>query len=715
MPDPSPTGTTNSTINNFIGNSPDINEKTLEVENRVITDVNQAILVCETMINDWKKGIINSARITAKINGERPYNQRKLENAGKGWKTNISTGFLATECRKVAPRLYMPLKTAKYLTASTLPEGWPDGEKKTGVYRQAITETIRSWPKFNFYIRGKAREVAYFGYAFDVFFDQYEWRPTLMRMDKGFVPQGTEVMEPEFPFFMAKWDYRPDELLRLLKANVDAGRDEWKKQAVVQAINGSNVVPVDATYPQARSYEELIRQATWTFTYAKGAKVIQAWHLFVKEVTGKVSHYIMLGSQTGVTASNQTTDQTANGRLLYENLDQYESMEEAVNATVFDFGDGTIHGSWGIGQILYDLSVQVEKVRCDSVDNMRMTNKMKLQVPDAKNVNDVKLNVTSDMMIVSGAQFAGNTAAMPQDISGYELLDQKLSQIAREKIGSFIPPIPLQPSDIKAAQINAKVSDEKELQVDSLECWLIQNAPTIKNMSKRLLDPQSPDPVAKKLRAKLVGNGSPEAPGILTEEEVEKLIESTCSQSIASFTEYAAQQRGLFAASVMNNPLFRQSSLARVMAEGAGDERFVQSIVLPEGDQSEQIAAQHDQLVENASMFIGQPTPILTSDNDWVHMQTLKPGLMQTLQAGDYQKAQIALQHYSAHWAQGVNKKTIPDDQINSEKAFIASAEKTIEALQQKAQIAQQHQQAGLPVPQPGAQPLPDPNAPQQG
>jgi len=693
MPDLSPPGTTNQSINNFIGNSPDVSDS-LEVENRVISDVNQAVLACETMINDWKKGIINSARITAKINGERPYNQKKLENAGKGWKTNISTGFLATECRMVSPRLYMPLKTAKYLTAASLPEGWPDGEKKTGVFREAITETIRSWPKWNFYVRGKAREVSHFGFAFDCFFDEYEWRPSLLRMDKGFVPQGAEVMdEPEF--FMAKWDYKPSELLARLKANQDAGRDEWKKANVVQAINGAMPPPVDATYPQARAYEELIRQATWTFTYAKGAKLIHAWHLFVKEVTGKVSHYIVLGNQANMVASSQTGNPTDEARLLYENLDQYDSMSDAVNTTVFDFGDGTVHGVWGAGQILYDLSVQVEKIRCDSVDNMRMTNKMKLQVPDAKNVNDVKLNVTSDMMIVSGAQFAGNSAAMPQDISGYELLDQKLSQIAREKIGSFIPPIPLQPSDIKAAQINAKVSDQKELQEDMLECFLIQISFWIKNITKRLMNPLSPDPVAKKLQKKLVGNGSPESPGILTDEEVNLLIESTTSKSIAQFTEYAAQQRGQFCASVMGNPLFKQTGLARVMAEGAGDETFVQSIVLPEGDQTDQIRAQRQQLLENASLALGQPTPILPDDNDWVHMQTLKPSLTQVAQSGNVQLAQLGLQHYAAHWSQGVNKKTIPKDQINSEKAFIASMEEMIKVQTEKQQLAQQHQQAG--------------------
>src|SRR5581483_5830708 len=107
---------------------------------------------------------------------------------------------------------------------------------KSEFFRQTITEAIRTWPKFNFYIRGLAREVGVFGFGFNAWFDEWEWRPTLLRMDKGFVPQGTEVMDLEPQFFMAKYDYSPNELLELLKAGVDAGRDEWKKDNVVLAI-----------------------------------------------------------------------------------------------------------------------------------------------------------------------------------------------------------------------------------------------------------------------------------------------------------------------------------------------------------------------------------------------------------------------------------------------------------------------------------------------
>lgn len=676
---------TNNVLQDATGNTPEVSETT-EVENRTISSIDQAFSVCETLVNDWKKGILNAARITSKLNGERPYNQKKLKDTEKGWKSNVSTGFLATECSKVLPRFYMPLKTAKYLTAAQLPAGHPNGDQKTQHFRQVITDAFRSWSKFNFYIRGKSREVGIFGFAFDAWFDEYDWRPTLLRMDKGFVPQGTEIME-EPQFFMAKWDYKPSELLDLLRKNAEAGRDEWKKENVVQAVNAAFPPPVDSTYPEARSYEDLVRQATWGYSYTKGAKVIRTWHLFSKESSGAVSHYVLL-ADSGGTSSNSSGNPAQAARLLYENLDQYESMSDAVKSTVFDYGDGTVHGSWGAGQILFDLAVQVEKVRCDSIDNIRLTNKVKAQVPDGKNVNDVKLTVNDQMIIVSGAQFAGNTAGIACDIEGYELLDQKLTQIAQQKIGAFVPPIPLQPSDIKAAQINAAMSKEKELQEALLENWLIQFAEVMQTVTKRLCNPESPDPTAQKTYAKLMEK--------LTPEEIVMLAAQFPVQSVMDFTEFRAQQRGTFAASVVNNPLFRQSIVARTMAEGAGDERFVESIVIPDGDGTEVAAATRQQKLECAAMANGDPVEVLPSDNDWVHMQALKSKINEKLMSdgANIGYAKLELQHYAAHWAQGVNKKTLPKEAINEEKQFISVAEKTIAALEEKAMIAQQTQQA---------------------
>lgn len=649
-----------------MGNSPDVKEGSLE-ESRVVTSGKQAFDICERLVEDWDKGITNAAQITAKLNGDRPYNARTLKNQGKAWKTNISTGFLATECGKIPPRFYMPVTQAKYLTAAQLPVGWPNGVEKTQYFREELTQAIRGWKKWNFFMRGLAREVGIFGIGYAAYFDKYEWRPSLIRMDKGFVPTGTEIMDEEIAFFCVKWDYKPAELLSLLRKNKEAGLKDWNENTVVKAVNDAAPIAADASNSEQRSYEELIRQSVQDFSYAKGTKLVQTYHLFAREYSGKVSHYI-------VTRDSQ--------KILFKKEDAYDQMGHVCVPLVFDYGDGTIQGSWGGGQILYDMAVQVEKIRNDSIDNLRNQNKLKIQVADAKDANGVKLTVNDTMMIVSGGQFNGAAAALPQNVDGYMSLDVQLTRLAQEKIGAYVPPIPLSPSDIKAAQVNAAMMKEQELQQALLDNWLMQVAQLINTMTLRLTDPASPDPVAQKLRSRLLEN--------LTEEEINILVNQPTIQTITDFTPFAAQQRALFAASKANNPLYNQRALELVQAEAAGGMQFAENVLLPEGDQSLVLEAQRQQTLENAAMIQLMPVPVLPQDNDWVHAQTMEQGLIQMIEAGNVQVAQIGLQHYAAHYAQGVAKKQWPKDQINTTKQKIAQMEKAINEMAAQQQAQQQ-------------------------
>jgi hypothetical protein len=142
--------------------------------------------------------------------------------------------------------------------------------------------------------------------------------------------------------------------------------------------------------------------------------------------------------------------------------------------------------------------------------------------------------------------------------------------------------------------------------------------------------------------------------------------------------------------------MFNQVAVARFMAEGAGDEAFVAAILQPDGDESTKVAAERAQTIESTTLNTGRPLPVLQSDNDWHHMQALKPEIQQELTSGqpNIPVVEIKLQHYAGHWSQGVAKKTLPKDQINAEKQWIAEAEKAIAALKENAMIQQQRQQA---------------------
>ena len=703
MPDenlpPNTPGQSHDGYSTDFGNAPLVNPESLEPENRVVSSVDQALAITQSMEWDANLLIRNAAKITSLKQGAKPYNSTKLQNQQKAWKTNVSTGAYSTVLTRVAPRLYMPLKQASSLTAACLPSGWIDGENKASFFQETITEAIRSWPRWNWFITGIAKEVVDYGYTFGAFTDPIEWRPHLVRMDRGFVPRGSEIMDLELPFFEIKWDYKPDELLSVAKQAIMAGSTGWEKDAVAQACQWAKLPSAANTPPtEWRKWEELVAEQVWNTTYKKGYRIIETKHLFALEATGKVSHYILW------------PDGTEGNQLLFEHQDAYESMAQVVTPIVFGWGDGTIHGSWGAGHLLYDLGRLVEKIRCDMVDNLRNANKQRLQVNDPKDINDVKQVVNDTEIILSGAQFAQNMGGITQNVDSYITLNNFMTQFMEQKVGAYIPPV--QSPDVTAAQINASVAQEQELNTDAIETFLSQMAHLIAAMTKRLLAQGNPDPIAQMVQQKLSTR--------LTADEINMLMDQPVVRSVIEFTPVVAQGKALFARQVLGNQLFYQNKLARLIAQGVpgGGTRLADDVVIPDGDTQQVAAQQRQQMLENTAMLMGQNIPVLTTDNHYVHMQTLKQPLTQAIQGGMVGPATAGLQHYTAHWTAGVATKTLPDQAINSEKQFIAQAQQALQQIQlaqQQQQQLQAAQQQGIqPQQGPGTQPVFAPTQPQQ-
>jgi hypothetical protein len=656
-------------------------KKDLTSETRAISSVNQGISVCRKLIEDAKTLIDNAAVTTAHINGKRPRNIRDDANKAKSHKSNVNTGALATVCSKIPPRFYMPIKTSKYLVAGALSASIEGAISKTEFFREKVTKRIRRWKKWHFFMQGLSTEVGLNGYAFPCFFDEYDWKPKLIRQDKGFIPIGTELLDSDVPFFAVKWNYRPDELLSLARAAADKGKTTWKKGAIRKAVE--DAAPLDKhTGPgNSRTQEDLIRQASTASSFVKGAKQIPTFHLFAKESTGKISHTIYLDTGSGDTGHDDDND----SRLLYEKLDRFSCMDDITSAMVFQFGNGTIHGSLGAGHILFDMSIQVELTRNESFDNLKMSNKLKLQVADGKDINMVKATVLDEKVIVSGATYAGANAALPVSVEGFISLDQQMTRLMEEKVGAFLPPAVIPGTSPTATQINVQTAREEEIRNAMLDNWLTQIAQLTYMMAKRLCNPKSHHEEAVALLKELKDR--------LSDEEIKELVEDCALQNILEFTEIVSQRRAQFAITVRGNQYYDQAEVERLICESAVGTLLTQSLMPAKQDQSVVDQAKRQQLLENSALVDKQDVPVVGIDNDYVHMETMKQPLVLAIQSGSVEVAQLGLKHYQAHYDQWIKKKGEPKDQKNAEKKFIRSLELALESAQKKAQQQAQLQQ----------------------
>lgn len=656
-----------------MGNVPQVSEDLKADENSkyAITSATQAYAIVEKLIQGWRDGIANQQAITAQLNGQRPRDPGMLKQLGRDWIPNINTGFLRTETGKIPARLWMPIARASYLTAARLPTSHPLFWYKSELFRKTITEAVRRWRKWPWFMRLLAREVGVFGFGFAVFFDEYEWRPTFVRQDRGFVPAGTEILDENWSLFAVAYDYQVPDLIQLVEKAEKSGNSPWNKEAVAKAIMGSGPKSPDTSYEGMRAWEELVRQANLGYCYEKGFNVVQTYHVFSRDADGSISHHIVVKSTGGQGAPVTTSGDSA--KYLFEKRNQFKSMDEVVVPMYFEPDDGTVQGSWGGGQMMFDLSLETEKAFNDWLMSLKQAAKIKTQTSAGRTPDEVRLDVDDVMMLVTNGVYAGNTAAVVTDPRPFATMAETLGQMSREKVGSYIPPIPTESVDIKSAQINAKMSEQAEVREQSFQSWLWQFALLMEQMSRRLCRKDATDAEAKKVRETLLEK--------MESAELEILTNQPQVYTIDEFTQAAAQRRAAFAASKSGNPFYNQKRLETIQATAAGGIDFAETVLLPGEDETVERMARREQQFETATMMgTGEYVDVLPMDADWYHMIQLRPKLEETLmEAGPSPVIGVMLKHYEAHWVAAVAKKGIPKDRINTEKSFIAKMNNVLE------------------------------------
>lgn len=629
-----------------------------------IKDARQAQAVAAALKQKHEQLIKNAATITAFLNFKPPRIPADLEKYGRAQISNYATGWLRKECSRLPGRFSQPILTASSLTAAELPSGTPKGAEKSQIFRQALTDLVRGWSDWLWFLKLLFREASYFGYGFAVFFDEFEWRPTFIRQDKGFIPPGTKIMGGGPAIFVVDYDYRVHELLEVVDQSIAKGRgDYWTLKNVARAINAAATVATDGSALNARTFEEMRRDLTAGSSYENASRVVRTQHIFSTDPDGRVSHHLVVRAEAPPAPTGGQSDAKDDG-LLFEKRSQFESMRDVVLPIVFDSESGTIHGSWGAGQMLFKLALEFDLSHNDWATSMRRASRMNVQAGAGVDPDEVKLRIDEEVNVVAFGTFAGNTAALHTDPAPFQALQQSYDKLARENIQDYLPPIELTPGDIKAHQVNEAVDEQQKLREQRLHELLLQFSWLMQAMVKRATAKGVRDPAAKALRAFLLTQ--------MSEEEIKLLSGQPAQKTIEDFTTYAASKRAAFCAAKAGNAFYDQKRLERVQAEAIGGTQFADSVMIAGDDTTVDDRARREQQLETAAMKAGEIVQVLPEDLDYPHMLALRPEVVLAFEAGNLPLAGVMLSHLAQHFVACLNKKGFPKGESgNNFKAFI--------------------------------------------
>lgn len=656
-------------------NSPELSAKTLKSKRRAISDVNHVMRIVGDLQMARRSQNEKNGRIQGKLNSERPYDEKKLESEGLGYKSNFSTKPLSTTVGKVASRLAKSLQSARYLTSAELPDSFPGAKTKTELFRAKFTDTVRRWPGFTDFVDSVASEDAVFGWAVVAMLDEYTWKPTFFRQDQTFLPDGTKQTVESFQVGVFQQYIMPHELANLIGDDKEAAElAGWQIDASVRSIN--NAVPPAipssqaAPFTDTRRFEDAIRESSVSLSLTSGAKQIVMFHLFAVELDGRVSHYIADGNSR---------------ELMFMKEDRFETISDCVQFMSYEKAE-TLMGSKGIGREVYEMSGTLDRARNEAVDRLQLSGKVFVTGPENR-INRFKLHVIGNVAVIPEG-FNIQQVKIESGVQEFLLLEKLLVGLLDQIAGGVTP------KDFERERVTAKevmlFAEREEEKRDTISGrFVTQFGAILSMMQRRMCSKEASDEEAKRFREDCLRH--------MSEDELDFLASRPALRTIEDFTMIEAQKIVMFADSKRQDPLYNQKELQRRATSALINAEFAEAVLAQENDPTETAEQARLQLMENGLLEQGKPVPVSQRDGHEIHIEVLKQWLAPIAQQAATQptmESVTVLSGAAQHWADHVSGLV----QSGADKQVAAAAEQEVTQFaqqvgQMQAEVQQQEAQ----------------------
>lgn len=667
-----------------------------EPTQKSIKDAAQAREVVNTVVQANRNRQIVNSRILAKYNAERPYDSKALEAEGLGWKQNFTTKPLPLMVEKVGPRFTEAISGLKYLTNSSLSDKWENSTEKTEKFRKVITDTIRSRKGWKTLVEDIAFDNALFGHTVVAILDEFTWFPRHFKQEECFLPDGIKQTTTYAQVVVLKEVYMPHELFACIKDHEAATTVGWNVDECIKAINLASPSALREQLGNGGTietwYQNAQRELTVGSSYIAGSSVIAVYTLLAREVSGKVSHYRLVGPGF---------------QEIFSKDDRFDSMDECLAFFAFQKGNGTMHGSKGIGRDIYELAGMIDRTRNEVVDRSILSGKTLIQ-GDIKNIHKFKMNVVGAMIIIP-REWEISQHSLDGDIEPFLKLDAYFQLLVDQLIGSTSPRS-FGGERTTKAEVDLFAAREEEGKDVRITRFLEQFVDMVGTMQIRICDPDTIEADAKAAQAELKK--------FMTADEIKELAEQPVAGTVRDLTPVQRQMMVAIAQEKKGNPLYNQRALEVEDITARIGSDFAKKVILPDNDPTEAAEQHRFQQIEIALLALGQPVPVSPRDNHMMHLEVIVP--MAEQMAGALMQGQThtgafeaTIAHVTEHFNRAI-QQGVPQEKLKEVADLVKKAGPALAQLKQLdqqahnvSQAAAQHDQEsqaminGAPTPPP--------------
>lgn len=373
-----------------------------------------------------------NAKVKGMIDGNPPYSSGKLRQNGQAWRSNIN--FMEGKAAiSSALTPYYDLFSGSPHYATVQIEYGTDYDRE--YYSRVCTEEFdylqKSYDGFDFNMQSMLYDMIAFGKGFLMWPDKTNWQFKHVGQHRIYVPDGTDACGGNLEILMVRKSFYVHELWGFIRNKEDAESIGWDTESTAQAI-GCAMPVIEGDKNQIYDYN-YIQQRLKDRDITEGVRssTVQAAHIFVKEFSGKISHFIVCEDAIG-------EEENKKARFLFKADNRFSKWGQVVSTFFFETLEGSWNGASGLGRDIYAPMEIKNRMHCSKYDAVFMRSGITLQAKSADSLQKTALVQVGAFNIIP-SNYEVQQATIMGDLEGLMAANREMDGMIQSNTGIYKP------------------------------------------------------------------------------------------------------------------------------------------------------------------------------------------------------------------------------------------------------------------------------------
>lgn len=344
-----------------------------------IKDATSLNFVIKSMVTADEGSALARIDVQKMLDGAPPFDPVQIQQSGQEGRCNLNFGDGKARVKAEQAGYYDLTDSVPLLARIFTPLGDDtDRAHWSNIISEEFHRMLKDWKAFDPSFQLLVQKFTSHGLGFLYFADDIDWRWSVAGLDDFKLPRQVDMVEDNLDMAVVFREITVGKMYKWMEEADDADK-RWNKDAVRQAILNAHSPGQQLTAPGVWEKWQAMAKNNDMFASASAKNNISLAHAWIREFDGSVSYYLTLrdGSNT---------------EYLFKCENRYDCIDQCFTYFAYEMGsNGSLHSVRGLGQEILAAVQVLNSLRCQTVDNAKLSGSLLLQPQTETSAEDMAI------------------------------------------------------------------------------------------------------------------------------------------------------------------------------------------------------------------------------------------------------------------------------------------------------------------------------------